>query len=134
MLRHPPLIETVLTPEEIIGFGNMSDFTAYVRGYRPENKHNHQMGEILRRLRDNGFYPNGFTSDGKVFFATVLKSQLQQIFEGPELESLKKLPISKMMEMARAGYRKIMKKMDDPFAVEPWQVQAEDYETMDYRR
>ena len=68
MLNRPPLIETLLTPQEIIGLDNMSSFAVHIRNYNPASKNNPQMAEIISRLQENGYYPNGIDDQGKVVF------------------------------------------------------------------
>ena len=45
--------------------------------------------------------------DGEMLgrFRAALKSQLQRVFEGPELERIRAMPISEMQALARGGYR-----------------------------
>jgi hypothetical protein len=110
MLANPPLSPTDLTPEDIIGFNNMETFASHCKEYRrltgegKQPKENSQMAEILRRLREHGYMPGAVDSRGGMKFVTILKSKVQQLFEGPELDEIKKMTFSQMQEKARGNF------------------------------
>ena len=134
MLNQAPLVETLLTPQEIIGWENVSAFTSHVRSYNPISKANPQMAEIIRRLHENGYYPAGIDDQGKAKFACAVRSDVQKDFEGPELEKIKRMTPEQMCQYARGGYRKIVKNMAEPFESHPWDEDFESYENQGYVR
>jgi len=113
MLADPPLIPTDLTPEDIVGFNNMEIFANHCKEYRrltgegKQPKENSLMAEILRRLREHGYMPGAVDSRGGMKFLTVLKSKVQQKFEGPEFEAIKKMTIAQMQRQARGNFSHI---------------------------
>jgi hypothetical protein len=134
MLNRPPLVDTILTPQEIIGWDNLSSFALHVKNYNPTNKPNTQMAEIIKRLNANGYYPNGVDDHGKIIFLCPVRSEFMDMFEGEELERIKRMPLDDMMQHARGGFRKIMGKMEDPFKIDEWSADAESYDNQDYAR
>jgi len=115
MLTNPPMIPTDLTPEDIIGRNNMQIFADHCREYRrltgegKQPKENSQMAEILRRLREHGYIPGAVDSRGSMKFVTILKSKVQQIFEGPDFEAIKKMSFPQMQAKARGGFVNVAK-------------------------
>lgn len=96
MHRQPPMIPTSATPELIIGRDNMSIFKKHYQiclsstnqGEFPDKRLDKEIGvsdrpeiaRVLKELRDNGFYPDGFYN-GEIVWRTVIKSKQQILFE-----------------------------------------------------
>ena len=104
------MIATDLTPEQIVGSHNMPALVGHIRyveanGDRPNRKINQQMGEIITRLIEHGYRINGVDYNGKVRFMTVLKSVVQQKFEGPNMSYFHKFTVKEVERMQRNGWR-----------------------------
>lgn len=127
-LTRPPLVATSLTPNEIIGYGNLDIFTKHLQicfsesngGEFPDKRLNKEIGpenrriigETLGRLRDNGFYPVGIKQGG-IVWRIALKSHSQEVME-KGLEELRGRSRNELAQIARTGYRKITKRADMP--------------------
>jgi hypothetical protein len=116
--EHPPMILTIQTPEDIIGPHNMDALEQHIRQYaancnRPGRKVDKGMAEMITRLQAHGYYVDGFKADGSICFRTVLQSQVQARFEGPELEEIKLMSMDEMRAKARGGY--VGMRTDDEF-------------------
>lgn len=108
-LERPPMILTIQTPEDIIGPHNMAALAQHMRQYeancnRPGRKVDKGMAEMITRLHSHGYRIDGFEKDGSICFRTVLQSQVQARFEGPELEEIKRMSMDEMRAKARGGY------------------------------
>ncbi|MBM9604107.1 hypothetical protein [Desulfopila inferna] len=127
-LKRPPLVTTPLTPEEIVGYGNLDIFRKHLQicssdsngGEFPEKRLNKEIGldnrrmigETYDRLRDHGFSA-GSVKQGKIIWKTALKSQSQEVME-KGLEGLRGRSRNELANIARAGYREITKRADMP--------------------
>jgi len=121
--RMPPMVLTNLTPVEIIGRDNIGIFKRFYEiassvsngGEFPTNRINKEIGpenrnhisEKLQELRDNGFYPDGFKSDGSICWKVVLKSPSQVEFE-KGLKRLKGKTRKQLSDIAK-GFRSVLK-------------------------
>jgi hypothetical protein len=118
MLEHPPLIETHLTPEQIVGAYNIQALIGHIKNFeqnkekigRPVNK---EMGEIISRLAEHGYYIDGIDKHGNIDFMVATKGQVQREFEGPVLNRLKEIPLNELQEMGRNGYRQVIRKQEE---------------------
>jgi len=119
MFEHPPLIATNQTPEDIVGPHNMQALAQHIRQYDANSQRvgrtiDKTMGELISRLQAHGYHIDGFESDNStICFRVVLKSQLQRIFEGPELERIRAMPMDEIRALGRGGYRGM--RSDDEF-------------------
>lgn len=113
MLTNPPMIPTNLLPEDIIGSRNMDIFKNHCSEYKrlvgegKSPKENPQMAATLKHLRDNGYMVGDNDRHGNITFRVIVKSKIQQLFEGPELEELKKMSEEEVRAKARNGYHNI---------------------------
>lgn len=118
MYKHPPLITTHMTPEQIVGSYNMQVLIGHIKHFetnkdKPGRAINQQMGEIISRLQEHGYYIDGLDQYGNPRFMVALKGKCQQEMEGPALETLKGLSMAELQEMGRGGYRKIIKQQEE---------------------
>lgn len=122
--EHPPMIPADISPDEIIGFGNVKAFTDFVKNYKPGGKTREDMAEIIDRLHSQGYYPLGIDDQRRVKYGVLLKSKVQQIFEGLELEKLKMLSTEELQDIGR-NTSKWWRVDENPMEVEPWQIEEE---------
>lgn len=127
MLTRQPLYPTNMTPEEIIGPGNMSIFEDYYKitssptnaGEFPIKRLNKEIGAdtvkqiafVLKELREYGFYPDGWTKDLRIRWSTIVKSD-SHILRDKGLRELEGKSIKELSAIARQGFRKLS--MDMP--------------------
>ena len=113
-----PVIYTELSPTEIIGYQNYEAFVKHMKiscnridgGWpgveigRLDPGIRRMVSEVLVRLFDNGFVILGTERDGSIKFGCRMKSACDELFEGPELERLRRLPEKELQNMGRRGY------------------------------
>lgn len=127
MLNKPPMVPTYKTPEDIIGRNNMDIFNDHYRiatssvngGEFPNSRLDKEIGKAVRpeiaeayeRLRESGFVPLGYKSDGNILWGVVTKSDSLCLFEkglaelrGMSLEQLKS-------HIGKSDYKKYAEKM-----------------------
>jgi len=113
VLRNPPLIPTDLTPQEIIGSGNLASFTEHCKLFwqrASDGKvihENAQMGAILNNLIKHGYRVAGLDAYGNLAFSVVTMSRVQQKFIGPEFDKINRLSQKEQRDQARKGYSSI---------------------------
>lgn len=108
LLTDPPLIATSQTPEDIIGPHNIEALRQHIDKYeeraaKPWYKPNKAMAEMINRLHAHGYRIDGFDKYGQIEFRTVLKSKVQQVFEGPELDRIKQMSQGERRALAFRG-------------------------------
>lgn len=110
MLTEQPSIKTELTPRDIIGI-NISAFTAHCRTWGKKDNHrgegNVMAAKTIDRLKENGYIVSGEDSYGNLTFSVITKSKIQQLFEGPEFDEIKRMSFAQMQAKARGGFVKI---------------------------
>ena len=111
MLRQPPIYATNETPRSIIGYPNRDMFYQFYRllsaGKSIEKvPHKEKCMEILRVLRKNGFYPDGFDANGIIKWAVPIKSEVQILMES-DLARYEAMSIPELQRIAREGFKKI---------------------------
>jgi hypothetical protein len=121
LLSGKPSIPTELLPQEIIGYKNMAEFTNHMRialkrvdGDWPGKELSklgsgvrNMVAEALNRLWENGFVVAGLGKNGNVQFGCRLRSSTDDIFEGPELEKMKRMSERELQELGRNGFIKL---------------------------
>jgi len=108
-----PLIKTRFTPGQLIGPDNMRLLVEHVKNFRQavangkNQKTSASMAKVIGRLHDNGYRIGNPDGNGGLHFFFDVKSNVQQIFEGPELSEILKMTVPQMQAMARGGYKQI---------------------------
>ena len=64
---------------------------------------NEMAAKVIHNLWENGFLITGFDAYGNLEFSVITKSKIQIIFEGTELERLKRMPIDEIRKQTRKG-------------------------------
>ena len=127
MLKSKPMFPTSLTPNEIIGQGNINllkshlqislnhngelSGVAIAREIGQENRPH--IAKALNDLKENGYYPIG-VSDSGIIWGVVTKSDLQIKFEEimeKEGANIDMMTTKELKERARAGYVKLRQQM-----------------------
>lgn len=122
-MKNPPIYPTQKTPEEIIGYGNMSVFVDFLRicysgtnqGEFPNKRLDKEIGVedraaiagVLRELRENGYHPLYVNDRGKIRWGVDEKSDFQVIFD-KEMDELYAKSVKENQDLARRGYLKIV--------------------------
>ena len=137
MFNNPPMYLTTQTPQDIIGRENLDAFNKFYgiassptnAGEFPEKRLNKEIGakprkyiaETLSKLRSHGYYPDGFSKNGRIMWGIVTKSESQVLME-------KGLPA--LQGKSRAELRAIVKGCGDVLqdipALEPWDINNEE--------
>ena len=107
-LERQPMIPTIQTPEDIVGPHNIAALAQHMRQYeayqnKPGREVNKGIGEMITRLHSHGYRIDGFNKDKSICFRTVLKSESQEMFEGPEFEEIKRMNMDQMRAKALGG-------------------------------
>jgi hypothetical protein len=133
MLKQPPLIPTEFSPTELIGRGNIAEFTEHCKNFWKRVsegktvKENTQMGGIMTRLLGNGYHVTGLNGKGELVFAVVTKSQVFQKFDNHEYKEILKMTESQQREKARSGFVRIAKKESDWRQVDQREIDYEEF-------
>jgi hypothetical protein len=120
-----PAVFTELLPNEIIGYQNLAQFTQHMKisckrvdGDWPGKElaklgpgGRSMVAETLARLWEHGFVVRGIGKNGNVLFGCRLRSASDDLFEGAELERLKRLPLNELQALGRGGYRQVINKV-----------------------